>query len=86
MAHLVYTVILEPETDPRGGGYNVRVPALPGCFTQGRTAEEALAMAREAISLYLESVIAHGEPIPLEREPPRAEPVAVDVPAPASAG
>lgn len=84
MARLVYTVILEPETDPHGRGYNVRIPALPGCFTQGSTAEEALAMAREAISLYLESVIAHGEPIPIEREPPRAEPVVVEVPVSAS--
>ena len=85
MVRLVYTVVLAPETDPRGRGYNVRVPALPGCFTQGDTVEEALAMAREAIALYLESVITHGEPIPVEREPARAEPVAVDVPLPASA-
>jgi predicted RNase H-like HicB family nuclease len=84
MTHLVYTVILEPETDPRGRGYNVGVPALPGCFTQGQTVEEALTMAREAISLYLESVVAHGEPIPVEREPPRAEPVVIDMPVPAS--
>ncbi|ACL16572.1 type II toxin-antitoxin system HicB family antitoxin [Methanosphaerula palustris] len=29
-------------------------PALPGCITQGRTKEEALTHAREAICLYLQ--------------------------------
>jgi len=60
---LKYTVILVPEED---GGYSVDVPALPGCYTQGDTREEAIAMAREAIELYLESCKAHDEPIPEE--------------------
>ncbi len=47
-----YTVVLTPEAD--GSAYNVTVPALPGCFTWGNTVKEALAMAREAIALYLE--------------------------------
>ena len=60
---LRYTVILVPEEE---GGYSVDVPALPGCYTQGETREEAKAMAREAIELYLESCKAHGESIPEE--------------------
>ena len=63
-----YTVLLTPE--PEDGGYSVAVPALPGCHTQGDTLEEALANAREAIRLYLEDVIASGEPIPEERNRP----------------
>lgn len=35
-------------------GYSVVVPDLPGCMTQGDTLEEALAMAEDAIGLYLE--------------------------------
>lgn len=62
--NLKYTVILVPE---EGGGYSVEVPALPGCYTQGETREEAIAMAREAIELYLESCRALHEPIPQER-------------------
>jgi len=85
MASVVYTVILDPETDPEGSGFNVRVPALPGCFTQGATVDEAMARAREAVSLYLESMIAHGEQIPVEDVTPRLESVAFDVPALASA-
>ena len=60
---LKYTVILVPEEE---GGYSVEVPALPGCYTQGETREEAIAMAKEAIELYLESCKAHNEPIPEE--------------------
>lgn len=47
-------VVLEP--DEEAGGFVVTVPALSGCFTQGATEEEALANAKEAIELYLESV------------------------------
>ncbi len=57
---LKYTVILVPEEE---SGYSVEVPALPGCYTQGETREEAIAMAKEAIELYLESCKAHNEPI-----------------------
>ena len=60
---LRYTVILVPEEE---GGYSVEVPALPGCYTQGETREEAVFMVKEAIEMYLESCKAHGEPIPEE--------------------
>ena len=63
MAQHRYTVILEREED---GGFHAFVPALKGCHTQGETEAEALANAEEAISLYLESLKAHGEPIPAE--------------------
>ena len=35
--------------------YAVEVPALPGCFSDGRSEEEALRNVKEAISLYLSS-------------------------------
>ncbi len=60
---LKYTVILVPEED---GAYSVEVPALPGCYTQGETREEAINMAKEAIELYLASCKAHDEPVPKE--------------------
>ena len=53
------------------GGYTVTVPALPGYVTEGDTLDEALAMAKDAIALYLDDLATHGEPIP--DEPPPAE-------------
>ena len=35
-------------------GYAVGCPALPGCWSQGRTCEEAREHIREAIRLWLE--------------------------------
>jgi predicted RNase H-like HicB family nuclease len=51
-----FEVVLTPEEE---GGYSVSVPGLPGRFSQGETCEEALAMIREAIELYIESLDAH---------------------------
>ena len=66
-----------PATKPRtfsivvvrdGDGYSVVVPALPGCFSQGRTVEEAVEHAREAIRLHVRAMEADGEPVPDEAE------------------
>lgn len=70
MKELKYAIILRPE--PVEGGYSVSVPALPGCHAQGETLEEAIANAREAIQVYVESLIADGEPVPEEVEHPQA--------------
>jgi antitoxin HicB len=59
-----YSVYYEESPE---GGYVASVPALPGCHTQGETLEKAELNIVEAISLYLESLSAHGEPAPEER-------------------
>jgi len=60
---LSYSVFYEQAPE---GGFAAFVPALPGCHTQGETIEEAERNIKEAIALYLESLTAHGEPIPEE--------------------
>lgn len=35
-------------------GYDIHVPALPGCHSQGDTKKEALENIKDAISTYLE--------------------------------
>jgi predicted RNase H-like HicB family nuclease len=60
---LTYRIWLTKEPE---GGYTVTVPSLPGCVTYGDTVDEAIVMAREAIDLYIESLEAHGEPVPTE--------------------
>jgi predicted RNase H-like HicB family nuclease len=56
-----YIVTLEPGED---GWVVAEVPSLPGCISQGRTREEALANIREAMEGYLEVLAEHGEPLP----------------------
>jgi predicted RNase H-like HicB family nuclease len=56
-----YEVMLTPEAE---GGFSITVPGLPGCTSQSATREEALTMIREAIEVHIESLVAHGDPIP----------------------
>ncbi len=60
---LSYRILLREEPE---GGYTVTVPTLPGCITYGANVNEAIEMAKEAIELYLESLVEHGEDIPTE--------------------
>ncbi|HUI40519.1 MAG TPA: type II toxin-antitoxin system HicB family antitoxin [Terriglobia bacterium] len=52
-----FTVIFEKEEE---GGYHVFCPTLPGCHTQSDSLEEGLSNIREAIQLYVESLIEDG--------------------------
>ncbi|HMM29463.1 MAG TPA: type II toxin-antitoxin system HicB family antitoxin [Aggregatilineaceae bacterium] len=54
-------VIITPAEE---GGYYATVPSLPGCISQGETWEETIENIREAIELFIESMVAHGEPVP----------------------
>jgi predicted RNase H-like HicB family nuclease len=57
-------VLLYPGED---GYFVVEVPSLPGCISQGKTREEALANIEEAIALYVEVLQDRGEPVPDDR-------------------
>ena len=48
-----FNIILEEAEE---GGYNVKVPSLDGCFTQGDTIDEAIENSKEAIVCYLEGL------------------------------
>jgi predicted RNase H-like HicB family nuclease len=65
-------VLLYPGDD---GYFVVEVPSLPGCVTQGKTREEALENAKEAIQAYIEALEQDGLPVPEEH----TEVVALDV-------
>lgn len=56
-----YRVLIEQDED---GVFVAEVPSLPGCISQGNTRDEATANIKKAISLYLESLAAHNEPVP----------------------
>ena len=58
------TYTLSIEKHP--GGYLAYFPALPGCNTWAKTYENAIKNAKEAISLYLDTLMAHGDDLPEE--------------------
>ena len=57
-------VLIYPGED---GYWVAECPSLPGCISQGRTKEEAIANIREAIAGYIEALQEDGLPIPEER-------------------
>jgi predicted RNase H-like HicB family nuclease len=56
-----YRVLIEQDED---GVFVAEVPALPGCISEGQTRAEVVENVKEAIAAYLESLEAHGEPVP----------------------
>jgi len=50
--------------NPMKTGYQVTVPLLPGVITYGRSEEEALEMASDAIRCHLDGLRKSGEEIP----------------------
>jgi len=56
-----YRIVLRKEPE---GVYTALVPSLPGCITWGQTVEEALEMAKDAITGYINVLREEGEIIP----------------------
>ena len=56
-----YTRVFIREAD---GGYSTSVLELPGCYSSGDTAEDAMEMLDEAIALWVEAEVASGHDIP----------------------
>jgi len=54
-------IIVEPDGDE----YHSYCPALKGLHACGETVDEALSNARDAATAYIESLIKHGDPIPV---------------------
>lgn len=65
MKTLNYRIRLIKEEE---GGYTVITPALPGCVTFGETIEEAIAMAKEAIEGYVETLKDLGKEVPTDND------------------
>jgi len=59
-----YTIFLREAEE---GGFIAEVPALPGCITQGETLEETIAHVKDAIDLYIQTLIDRKRPVPKEK-------------------
>ncbi len=60
-----YSVVVHQAEE---GGFWVEVPALPGCYSQGETVDEALGNVREAIELYLDVLRDEGRDAPRDAD------------------
>ncbi|MFZ0886885.1 MAG: type II toxin-antitoxin system HicB family antitoxin [Candidatus Binataceae bacterium] len=60
MKQLTLPIVIEADAD----GYFVSCPALQGCYSQGRTYEEAVKNIKDAIRLHIADRLADGEKLP----------------------
>jgi len=72
-----YKIVVTIEKDAGGDGYSAFSPTLPGCFTSGKTVQEARRNARRAIRQHIESLLSHGRPVPRERNLVHSEVVTI---------
>ena len=78
MKYYTFEIIIEKESDDEG--YLAYSPTLPGCFSNGKTIEEARKNIREAIQLHIESLRSHGQPIPQNEKIVHVEELTVGIP------
>ncbi len=79
MQYYTFEIVIEKEQADEG--YLAFSPTLPGCFSNGRTIEQAKRNMREAVQQHLESLLAHGDPIPQNEQLVHVEELTVAVPA-----
>jgi len=78
MQYYTFEIVIEKEAEDEG--YSAYSPSLPGCFSNGRTVEEAKGNIRDAIEQHLRSLLAHGQPIPQSEKRVHVEELSVGVP------
>ncbi|MGH2608473.1 MAG: type II toxin-antitoxin system HicB family antitoxin [Tepidiformaceae bacterium] len=78
MKFYTFEIVIEREEEDEGYvGYS---PTLPGCLSNGKTLEEAKRNIREAIQQHIESLLAHGQPVPQNDKLVHVEELTVGIP------
>ena len=78
MQYYTFEIVIEKEADDEScSAYS---PGLPGCFSNGRTVEEDKGNIRNAIQQHLQSLLAHGQPIPQSERRVHVDELTVGVP------
>ena len=75
-----YSFQIVIEKEPDGEGYLAYSPTLPGCFSNGKTIEEAKRNIREAIEQHLASLLDHNQKIAQDERVVHVEELTVGVP------
>jgi len=78
MKYYSFQIVIEKE--PQDEGYYAYSPTLPGCFSNGRTIEDAKRNIRTAIEEHLASLLAHAERVPQSENLVHVEELTVGVP------
>jgi predicted RNase H-like HicB family nuclease len=65
MRYFSFEIVIEKE--PEEEGYFAYSPTIPGCFSNGKSIEQAKRNIREAIAQHLESLRAHGEALSCQK-------------------
>jgi len=60
-----YRVVIHRDED---GVFIAECPALQGCVTDGATFEEALEMIKDAVRVYVRSLVELGDPLPRDED------------------
>lgn len=64
MKYYSFEIVIEKE--PEDQGYFAYSPTVPGCFSNGKTIEEAKRNIREALEKHLSALVAHAPAAPQE--------------------
>ena len=75
-----YTFEIVIEKEEEDEGYLAYSPTLPGCFSNGKTIEEARRNIREAVQQHVESLLSHGQPMPQNEKLVHVEELTVGIP------
>jgi predicted RNase H-like HicB family nuclease len=79
MRFFTFAVVIEKEAEDEG--YSAYSPTLPGCFSNGRTIEDARKNIREAIQQHVGILMERGEPVPQGDEVVLVEELTLGIPA-----
>jgi len=73
-----FQIVIERELEDEG--YYAYSPTLPGCFSNGKSIEEARRNIREAIEQHMASLLSHAQPIPQDDRLVHVEEFTVGIP------
>jgi len=73
-----FQIVIERELEDEG--YYAYSPTLPGCFSNGKSIEEARRNIREAIEQHMASLLSHAQPIPQDDRLVQVEELTVGIP------
>ena len=78
MKFYTFEIVIEKEEEDEG--YLAYSPTLPGCFSNGKTVEEARRNIREAIQQHIASLLSHGQSVPQNDRLVHVEELTVGIP------